>query len=175
MTIEEQRQQFLSRVPSEFMQFCFDQYNKGQIELPVCHFVKIRCSEEIGLKLTNDELIFKEKYKEYFQDFNISGCIPSSYQNKLTIKSGHSWIKEIVSNVRTDFIRSNENNGKNISGIAELLKALYENLEFAKNNISTKGPTYNHEKLWQLLDGISTFTVKNYELHNSIIIKLSSK
>jgi len=157
------------------MQFCLDQQSSNPGPLPICTFIKIICREEVGVELTKDDLIFKEKYYDDFKDLNLVGFIPSSYQNKLTIKSDRSWTKNIISDLRVDMIELNEQNAKNISGITELLKALCENLDFAKKDIPAKGHKHNRDRLSELLDCIYTFVGKTYELRNNIKIRLTTK
>jgi hypothetical protein len=173
LTIEEQRQLFLSKTPTEFMEFWADQKDKGLKALPICRFIALKCCKEIGRELTKDEIEFQKKYNKNFSDLDISGFIPSRYWAQLNPSIGRALTKNIISGVRTNIIQSNLQNGKNVSGIAELLKEICQNLEFAKNDISTKGLTYNEDKLHELLNGIFTFSGKSYDLQDKIRIKLS--
>lgn len=174
MTLHEQRQFFLTKTPSEFMEFCLLQINNGQGPLSICRFVQIRCLEETGVELRQDELLFKEMHNEYFNDLDITGYLPPSHHNKLKIKSGR-YLDGIISDLRTEMIKDNTKNGKNVLGIAEVLNALYENVGFTRNKPLKNGRTYDKEKLLELLDGVYSFSGKRYQIQGNITIKLSAK
>ena len=102
----------------------------------------------LGLQLSEEEYEFIDQFAGQFEDIDITPY-RSFYKNiaPLSVETARGWVKDGFENIGADISNGhNRDKGNNYTGMMELVRALRENFDFAKNDMGGKGYKYDLQK-----------------------------